>query len=83
MLLLAAVLLVSIDLLELHGPDGQTVYISTHEINSLRQPRDFDLRRHFATGTKCIVLTTDGKFISVVESCQTIIARIKESNHAK
>ena len=59
----------ALELLEVHGPDGQTAFINTHEIATLREPATFDLRRHFARGTRCIVLTTDGKFLAVVETC--------------
>ena len=62
-------MLVAIDLLEVHGPDGQTAFINTHEIASLREPTTFDLRRHFPKGSRCIILTTDGKFLAVVETC--------------
>lgn len=60
------------DLLELHGPDGQTVLINPGQINSLRQPTSVDLRRFFPKSTRCVVLTTDGKFIAVVEVCGAI-----------
>lgn len=59
-------------LLELHGPDGQRAYVAPRQIASLRTPTAFDLQRHFAAGTKCIVLTTDGKFVAVVETCAAI-----------
>lgn len=63
---------VSVELLELHGPDGQTVFVSQRQVNSLRQPTAADLHRYFPKPARCIVLTTDGKFIAVVETCQAI-----------
>lgn len=74
-------LITAFELLELHGPDGQTVFINDRQISSLRMPIANDLK-HFVKGTKCIVVTVDGKFIAVVESC-TKIRDMMENNHAK
>lgn len=66
----------TVQFIELHGPDGQLVMINTHEITSLRQPTSFDMRRYFTKGARCIVITAEGRFIAVVESCQTIREQI-------
>lgn len=58
----------------MHGPDGQVAFINTHEIASIRLPSAADLGRHFAKGTRCVLLTTDGKFLAVVETCGEIRA---------
>ena len=82
MILLATLLLATIDMLELHGPDGQIVFINDHEISSLRQPIHNDLK-HFVKGTKCIVVTTDGKFVAVIETCVKIRDIMVENRLAK
>jgi hypothetical protein len=64
-----------IALLEVHGPDGQTAYVNEHEISTLREPAAHDLR-HFARGTHCIVVTTNGKFVATVETCATLRQRL-------
>lgn len=69
-------LLVALDLLEVHGPDGQTAFINTHEIASMRAPNSGDLGWHFAKGSKCIILTTDGKWLAVVETCAELRAAL-------
>lgn len=69
-----AVLIAALDLLEVHGPDGQMAFVNVHEIASIRAPTTFDLGRHFAKGSKCVLLTTDGKFLAVVETCAEIRA---------
>ena len=69
-------LLVALDLLEVHGPDGQTALINIHEIASIRAPNATDLGRHFARGARCIVLTTDGKWLAVTETCSEIRAAL-------
>ena len=65
-------LLISIELIEIHGPDGQVAYVNTHEISSLRAPTHRDLADHFTKGARCIVVTTNGKFIAATETCETV-----------
>lgn len=74
---LAAISLAAIQLVELHGPDGQTVYINEREISTLRQPTKLDMEQHFHKGTHCIVVTTNGKFVAVVETCRAIRDMLK------
>lgn len=62
----------SVEFLELHGPDGQIAFVNTHEISSLRAPTQRDLHRAFPKNTQCIVVTTNGKFIAVTETCRVI-----------
>lgn len=57
-------------LIKLTGPDGQEILINPKQIVSLRPPRGPD---HVGPNIHCIVHTTDGKFIGVVESCETFI----------
>ena len=62
----------AVQLIELHGPDGQRFFVNTHDIASLREPTGVDMRRYFAAGAKCIVVATSGKFIATIETCPTI-----------
>lgn len=72
--LVLAVLLTasSIELLALHGGDGQVYYVNTAHISSLRQPIKGDVERYFAQHVRCIVSTDNGKFIAVIETCDDI-----------
>lgn len=69
-------MLCSVELIELHGPDGQTVYVNPHEISSLRQPTNADLNRYFPANTRCVVVTGNGKFIASIETCPSIRDRL-------
>ena len=62
----------ALELLELHGPDGQTAWVNALEISSLRGPVAADVARHFPKGTGCVVVMTNGKFLAVTEPCQKI-----------
>lgn len=59
------------ELIQLTGPDGQTVFINATQITSIRQPAASDLR-HFAPTVRCIVVTSAGKFVAVRETCQQV-----------
>jgi hypothetical protein len=68
----AAVLLVT-----LHAPGGQPVYVNPENVSSVREPRTIN-RTHFAPGTKCVLIMTNGLMVSVVEGCAEVFARLQE-----
>jgi uncharacterized iron-regulated protein len=61
--------IVAIELIQLTGPDHQVIEINPQTIASVRSVRDPE---HFARGTHCILFTTDGKNITVVETCARV-----------
>ncbi|HKW23470.1 MAG TPA: hypothetical protein VJO13_18965 [Ktedonobacterales bacterium] len=65
-------------LIELHGADGQRYWLNPAEITTAREPPAADLHRHFAQGARCVVLTTDGKFIATRETCDVVRERITQ-----
>jgi hypothetical protein len=73
----AAFLLVAITLVELHGPTGQNIEINTAEISSLREPVDLSRdHHHWAKGIRCIIVMSNGKYIAVIEDCQTVAQKL-------
>jgi hypothetical protein len=56
----------------LHGPEGQAYWINMDQVTSLRAPIPSDLRASFPRDTRCIVVTTNGKFVAVVEACEQV-----------
>jgi len=73
---LAAAVLAALELIEVHGPNGSIAYVNVHEISSLREPSEADIGRHFAAGTHCVVVTTNGKFLAVRETCAVLRDRL-------
>lgn len=59
-------ILVALALVQLTGPTGQKIYVNPAEVTSVRQPL---VSGHFAQGVHCVIVTTSGKFISVMEPC--------------
>jgi hypothetical protein len=69
---LSALIFISgVEFIELHGPDGQRAFLNPRAISSLREPVGTDLK-HFTGSVRCVVVTTNGKFIAVVETCTDI-----------
>jgi hypothetical protein len=63
-------------LITLTGPDQQAIEVNPNEIVALREPRGTD---HFARGTRCLVFTSDGKYLSVMETCEKVHELIGEN----
>jgi hypothetical protein len=58
-------------LIVLTGPGGQKVEVNPKQIVSIRNPR-----ADLTTGIRCLIHTTDGKYIAVVELCDTVRAKL-------
>ena len=58
-------------LLLLHGPTGREIRINPRNITSLHSPAG---QRNTAVteGAHCLINTSDGKFVSVVETCAVV-----------
>lgn len=67
----------AVKLIMLVGPDKQLVEINPEKIVSLRAPR---IVEHFARETRCLVFTSDGKFIAVRETCREVQKHIDEAD---
>jgi hypothetical protein len=66
------------DLVELHTLDGQTVQINSMMVVSLREPQAKD-KRIMHGNVQCIVNFVDGKFITVIEPCSVVRAKMGEA----
>src|SRR5215472_4443469 len=70
----------AVELIELHGPQGQRLYVNPAEVTSVREPAPANVdRRPFAPGTKCIVFLADGSFLGVRDACDEVRARLTGS----
>ena len=63
--------LVVVALIVLHGPDGQRIELNPHAIVTIRDNRDTS-ESYFALGVRCLIHTTDGKIVHVVETCADV-----------
>lgn len=66
-------LLLAVDLIALVTADGRVVAINPNEIVAVRPPRRTDA---FVEGARCLIFTTDGKFISARDTCEDIVKKV-------
>jgi len=67
------------ELVALHTVDGREIDINPAEITQLHESKiDDSPDRLMVKGVRCVVSTTDGKFISVTEDCSEIRTTINQ-----
>jgi hypothetical protein len=71
-------LIVASGLIVLHAPDGHEIFINPVEITMLHQKLEAGHGR-FPEKASCMVNTTDGKFIAIVEDCLTVLKSIDDA----
>jgi len=65
-------------LLVLHTLDGREIDINPQKITSMREAKADDKSgKYFTEGVRCMVNLSDGKFVSVIETCAQIRALLK------
>jgi hypothetical protein len=62
-------MLMAVQFIVLTGPDKQIIHVNPKAIIDLRPPRGND---HFAPGTHCLVFLSDGKPLTVQETCDQV-----------
>ncbi|MCP3460335.1 hypothetical protein [Bradyrhizobium sp. CCGUVB23] len=73
-------IILTFQLLQLHGPQDQLIDINPDQVVSFRKPR---AEGHFPKGIRCLVSTVDGKFSTVTEDCETVRARLEAAKNAR
>lgn len=61
---------------QLTGPDGQAIFVNPADIVAMRAPREA-AQEHLSPGVQCVLQTTDGKVIYVIEGCDVVLDRLK------
>jgi hypothetical protein len=64
-------------LLLLHGPTGREIRINPRNITSLHSPVPGQRNKVLAEGVGCLINTSDAKFVSVVETCESVSRMIE------
>ena len=65
-------------LIVLHALDGQEITIASYQVTSLRAHRPDKPNKLLAEEANCLVGLTDGKFVTVKESCAEVRKLIGE-----
>jgi hypothetical protein len=74
MLIAAAVVLVL-----LHTPKGYEVYVNPESVTSMHADRPGATHEVFTDAVKCLLNLSDGKFVSVIETCDQVRALLEEA----
>jgi hypothetical protein len=67
----AAAVTTGLSLVELHTPANTIVDINPAEVSSLREPLELSTQ-HWARGTHCVIVMSNGRTIAVTEDCPTV-----------
>lgn len=59
-------------LILLHGPNGHEILINPATVSSMHAAISGKPNQLMTEEVKCLINTTDGKFLSVVESCDVV-----------
>ena len=68
---------IAVQLVILHAPEGHEITIAPHQVTSLRASIPNKPNELLTGKVNCVVGLTDGKFVSVIESC-AVIRRLLE-----
>jgi hypothetical protein len=66
-------------LVGLHTPNGHVFEINPAEISSAREPLDLGRGRHWADGTHCVLVMTNGRFNAVAETCAEVESKMEQT----
>ncbi len=55
------------------------ILINPEQVINIRRPRGIE-QGHFAVDTQCLVFTTDGKYLSVAESCERVRQKLSPAH---
>jgi hypothetical protein len=67
--------LFALHLVRLMGTDGELVEINPEEVVSVREPGM--IAGHLHPFTRCVIYTSDGKFISVKNECSEVQSKLE------
>ncbi|MGY2987730.1 hypothetical protein [Bradyrhizobium sp. USDA 4508] len=62
----------TIVLVLLHAPNGHEILVNPREVTSMRAAIPDQKNEHFTDDVHCMISLTDGKFVTVVETCDTV-----------
>lgn len=62
----------AVALVLLHGPGGREILISPGAVTSMQAAIEGKPNQNLAEAVRCVINTSDGKFVSVIETCGKI-----------
>jgi hypothetical protein len=62
----------------LHVPTGAAVYVNPETVTTMRAATA-EKNKHITDQAQCLLNTTDGKFIAVIETCETVRSLFRQT----
>lgn len=62
----------------LHAPDGRAILINPAAVTSMHAAIEGKTNEHVTEEVRCIINTSDGKFVSVIEGCDRVHELIRQ-----
>jgi hypothetical protein len=78
-----AVLEVVAVLVLLHGPDGHGIMINPDNVASMHAAIPGEKNKNISEKVNCFINTADGKFVSVVETCEQVHELFRQSEQPR
>lgn len=69
-----ALLLAALELITVHMVDGRVIQINPAQITRMATAKEFIPNKRLADSVNCVISFTDGKFLSVAETCDEVKA---------
>ena len=63
----------------LHGPNGHEIILNSRQVTSMHAARPDKPNELVTESVRCVVNTTDGKFVSVIETCDFVRELVRQS----
>ena len=70
--------ILAFQLIQFTGADNQKIDVNPDEVVTVRPLRSLE---HFGKDIKCLIHTTDGKFIAVTEDCDTVKRAVEDAKN--
>jgi threonine dehydratase len=73
----------AVALIVLHSPDGHVVLVNPDGVTSMHSAIAGQKNQNISDKVRCLVNTTDGKFVSVIETCDAVRELIRQAEGSK
>jgi hypothetical protein len=76
-------ILIAVTLIALHGPDGHSIAVNLQEVTSVHCRLAGHASGLFVEGVNAIINMSDGKFVSVRETCEELKIIVEKAEKRK
>jgi hypothetical protein len=74
---------IGLQLVVLHGVEGRFIMINPTHVTMLVSAPPGAKNKHLVSGVNCMLNMSDGKFVTVTETCDQVAALLRAWGHAQ